>query len=768
MTTAPTDVPSAELTSGWPGMTVCCPHVDADSLEQNVVIAPTAPAQKNSDPTAFVKRDADGRSHLTMFIENVTCPACIQKIEYGLADVPALKEHRLNYSTKRLSTSWEADGFDPREITQTLDGLGYRAIPYDPALLAEADTKRDESLLRAVAVSGFASANIMLLSVSIWAGHATNDMGPATRDLFHWVSALIALPVIAYAGRPFFSSALQALRHGGLNMDVPISLAILLAGGMSTVQTAMSADHAYFDAAVMLLFFLLIGRYLDQSMRTRTRSLATDLLALQATGATVIEPGGLRRSVRACDLRAGDRIAVMPGDSIPADGTIVLGQSDLDTALVSGESTPTAARAGTEVFAGTLNLTGPLEIEVTSAGEDTLLAEMVRLLEQVEGAKTKYTRLADKAARLYAPIVHVIAALTLAGWLAFGAGWLDSLSIATAVLIITCPCALGLAVPAVQVVAASRLMKADVLVKSADGLERLADVDTVVFDKTGTLTEGRPELTNRNDLDHELLSVAAGLAQGSRHPLAKAVFQAASGVEPVGDITEHPGNGLEGVWRGTLVRMGRGGWIGVTQPAQDGCTDLWFQKGDETPVRFTFEDRLKADAAETITALKNLGLRVHMLSGDRPDVTARIAGLLGVDYWIGGASPVEKIQAIEALGADGRNVLMVGDGLNDAPALAAAAVSISPATGADISQTAADMILRGRTLGAIVEALQTARMARATVTQNFALAFGYNVLAVPLAVAGFVTPLIAALAMSGSSLLVTGNALVLNWRRHNS
>ena len=748
-------------------MTVCCPHVEGAVLEQENAPQSNPDSLTNADPTAFVKEDEDSRFHLTMFIENVTCPACIQKIEYGLDDLSDLTERRLNYSTKRLSTSWEDPSFDPRLITRTLDGLGYRAIPYDPALLAQADTKRDEGLLRAVAISGFAAANIMLLSVSIWAGHATDDMGTATRDLFHWVSALIALPVIAYAGRPFFTSAWQALKHRGLNMDVPISLAILLAGGMSTVQTAMSADHAYFDAAVMLLFFLLIGRYLDQSMRTRTRSLATDLLALQATGATRLETNGTQRAVRACDLRQSDRIIVLPGDSIPADGKILTGQSDLDTALVSGESTPTSARPGTQVFAGTLNLTGPLTIEVTSAGEDTLLAEMVRLLEQVEGAKTRYTRLADRAAGLYAPTVHIVAGLTLIGWIAVGAGWLDALSIATAVLIITCPCALGLAVPAVQVVAASRLMKADVLVKSADGLERLADIDTVVFDKTGTLTEGRPVLTNRTDIDQDVLSVAAGLARGSRHPLAKAVTQAASGAEPVGDIVEHPGDGLEGVWRGSVVRMGRGGWIGVEKTETDGQTDFWFQLGRTQPVRFTFEDRLKTDAAETVDALLAQGLRVKILSGDRPDVTARIAQLIGVSEWAGGVSPVDKIAAVSQLVEEGRTVLMVGDGLNDAPALAAASVSMSPATGADISQSAADMILRGQTLSGILTALSTARAARRAVTQNFALAFGYNVLAVPLAVAGMVTPLIAALAMSGSSLLVTGNALALNWRRHN-
>jgi Cu2+-exporting ATPase len=612
----------------------------------------------------------------------------------------------------------------------------------------------------------------MLLSVSVWAGLWSDDMGPATRGLLHWISALIVLPAVAWAGRPFFRSAFRAMSAGRANMDVPISLAIMLSLAVSVVGTAHGAEHAWFDAAATLLFFLLVGRYLDRRARSRACSAAERLLLLRAATATVVDQNGRRRTVPAEALREGLRVAVAAGERIPADGELVSGTSAIDTALVTGESQPRSATIGDKVFAGTVNLAAPVEMIVRGAGEATLLAEIVRLIEAAEQGKARYVRLADRAARLYAPFVHVLAAATFLGWIAAGHGWQVALLHAVAVLIITCPCALGLAVPAVQVVASGRLFARGVLMKSADGLERLAAADTVVFDKTGTLTLGRPRLVNRAAVTAADLAAAASLATVSRHPLSRALARAAEaeGIAAMAatDAREVPGRGVAVSAGGVELRLGRRDWCGVAETAASGdagASELWLSRSGAAPVRFCFADSLRPDAGAVIAELRRRGYSIELLSGDRPEIAGAVATALGIADWRGGATPADKAARLAELAAAGRTVLMVGDGLNDAPALAAAQVSMSPAAAADVSQTAADFIFQGDRLAPLVAAVDVARSARRLVLQNFALAIGYNLVAVPFAMAGLVTPLIAALAMSSSSLLVTGNALRLKLAR---
>jgi Cu2+-exporting ATPase len=413
-----------------------------------------------------------------------------------------------------------------------------------------------------------------------------------------------------------------------------------------------------------------------------------------------------------------------------------------------------------------MNLTGPLVLTVTAKASDTLLSEIVRLMEAAERSASPYVRLADRASRLYAPFVHLLALATVIGWLAAGAGWHVALTTAIAVLIITCPCALGLAVPAVQVVASGFLLGRGVMLKDGGALERLAAADVAVFDKTGTLTEGEPRLTEAPDIDERAWSIAAGLGQASRHPLARALADAAVdlGHAPaaIDAVAEHPGEGMSGLVGGRAVRLGRREWVGG-DAAHHGTfrSEMWLAIGDEPRRRFAFDDALKADARETVAALQVAGLDIVLLSGDRADAVAAVAERAGIAEWHADRRPADKAAFLAALAASGRRVLMVGDGINDAPALAAAFISMSPSSAADISQTAADVVFTGRKLVPIVVALKVARTARRLVLQNFALAVGYNLIAVPIAVLGYATPLIAAIAMSTSSILVTANALRL-------
>lgn len=746
-------------------------HNPTNISEKTFTDAVPRPANENVlniDPAMYVRPGADEQLNLNLLVENVHCAGCIKKIESTLLAEPGVTAARVNLSTSRLHLSWQKDQADPVHLITTLNNLGYPAVPYDPEQLQSSSDHHEKLLLRSLAIAGFAAGNVMLLSVSVWAG-AFSDMGPATRSLFHWISALIALPAIAYAGQPFFRSALSVLRNRQLNMDVPISVAVILATGMSLAETIRGGEHVYFDAAVMLLFFLLIGRYLDHRARGKANSAAGHLLALTAKSATVIDQNGQYRSVPIVDLVPGQRVLAAAGDRIAVDGTVVKGLSQTDNSLVTGESAPNDVRPGDRVFAGTLNLDAPIEIEVTSAGEDTLLAEIVRLMEAAEQGRAKYVRLADRIARLYAPVVHILALVTFLGWVfAGGLAWQPALLIAVAVLIITCPCALGLAVPVVQVVASGMLLKRGVILKAADGLERLAKIDTVVFDKTGTLTQGRPVLLDLENHDQYHLQMAAALAVHSRHPLSKALAQAAHHLPPLEaeHVNEVPGSGLEGTVDGKHIRIGKAAWCGAgdhDDRKSENELEIHMSMGQfHVPVcRFRFADTLRPDAAETIKKLRSMGMTIELLSGDREPVVRNIASQLNIDHWQAGCLPNDKVNVIQSMIESGKHVLMVGDGLNDAPALAAGTASMSPSSAADISQNTADVIFQGKLLSPVFEALNMSRRVDKLVRQNLILALMYNVIAVPLAVAGWVTPLIAAIAMSASSLTVTLNALRL-------
>ncbi|GAB4387145.1 heavy metal translocating P-type ATPase [Albidovulum sp.] len=714
------------------------------------VAAPAAEAQAGK---AAREREAG----IVLSLPTVHCGLCISNVERALAAVPGVRDARVNLTLKRVSVAAGPE-LRPADLIAVLERAGYPAHELDPGLLSMTQSERiGRDLLMRLGVAGFAMMNIMLLSVAVWSGAEA-----ATRDLFHWISAAIALPTLAFSGKPFFASAWSALRARRLGMDVPISLALILAAAISLFETARSGQHAYFDAAVSLCFFLLAGRYLDYRTRTAARSAAEELSALEVARAIRLDGAGGETTVPVAELRPGDLVRVKPGGRMPVDGEVTEGASEIDRSLLTGETLPVRIGAGNAVSAGEVNLTGPLTVRVTAAGRDSSLHRMADLVAVAEGARNRYTSIADRMARAYAPAVHILSFAAFAGWLWLTRDLRLSVNIAAAVLIITCPCALALAVPAVVTSASGRLFRKGLLIKNGTALERLAEVDTVVFDKTGTLTMGAPRPVALEDHPAAVLAVARALAAGSQHPLAVALAGAlaAAGIDPapVERIREIPGAGIEGRWRGRVVRLGRADWLGAPEAGE---TATWLAIGDEAPVAFRFADTPRPGAREAVAALRAAGLRVLLLSGDAEAPVAALAADLGIGEWRSGRRPQDKAEAIAALAARGAKVLMVGDGLNDTAALATAHVSISPASALDAARVASDIVLLGQSLAPLADAIRMAGLARRRIRENFGLSLAYNAVAVPVAILGLATPLIAALAMSASSITVSLNAMRL-------
>lgn len=696
-------------------------------------------------------RDAGGATRFEAAVKGAHCAGCLGKIERGVQGLPGVSAARLNLSTGKLTVTWDGKA-DPEAVLARVRGLGYEAQPFDAPQVLDAGEQEGRLLLRCVAVAGFGTIFTMGLTDAIWYGG--EDMSAPLRQMFFWLAATVSIPVTLYAGQPFFRSAWKAVRARSTSMDVPIAAALILSLALSVWQTALHQQHTYFDAAVMLAFLLLVGRYLDFHLRDRAQGAARHLLAMQSVLAHRLKADGTLETVAARDIAPGDRLLLTAGERLPVDAVLTTGHTQVDMSLVTGESLPRGADAGRLLHAGTIVLGASAVAEARARVEDSLVADLARLLDVGRQRRNAYVRFADRAARAYVPVVAVLSLLTLTGWLLAGAGFVTAMANAIAVLIITCPCALGLAVPAVQIVATGRLFGRGMLVKSGDALERLAEIDTVVFDKTGTLTTGALRLENRAEIAPASLAAAARLARASSHPLARALAQEAGEGPVAPQVREESGAGLEAEG----ARLGSAAWCGQDS-IHDG-SQLWF-KGPEGVAQFRFGDTLRADAAKTVAALTLRGLKVELLTGDGAAAAETMARAAGITLWHAGIGPTEKAARLEALRGEGRKVLMVGDGLNDAAAMALAHVSIAPGSAADVSQLASDMVLRGGELMPIADAFDVARKARALVRQNFLLAALYNAVAVPLAAAGLVTPLIAAGAMASSSLLVSLNALRL-------
>jgi len=682
----------------------------------------------------------DGLPSHELILPTIHCSSCIRAVETLLNARDDIAWARVNLSRKRVAISAVSD-VDPAPWIGALAGIGFEAHEARGA----GKVAQDDGLVLRLGIAGFAMMNVMLLSVAVWSGASDT-----TREFLHWIAATIALPATLFCAQPFFVSAWGALRGARLNMDVPISLAIVLATGLSLYETMAGGGQTYFDAALSLTFFLLGGRVLETRMRRAARSAATDLAALEPNRVIRLD-GDARTNCRVDDICAGDTLWLAAGSRVPVDGVLLAPEAQVDRSALSGESDAISVHAGDTLTAGEVMLSGPVTLRTTVDASGSTLRRLVQLAEIAEGARSRYTSLATKAAGIYAPLVHGLALAAFLGWY-FATGDLYlALTIAIATLIITCPCALGLAVPAVSTVATGRLFRMGVLVKSETALERLAEVDTVVFDKTGTLSDSA--LVPDDDMPAQARSVLKALAEMSNHPLSRSVLDALEDIAPaqVDGISEHKGAGIKGVWQGLPVALGDAAWVGSG-------TGTVLQLGDRVFL-LRRKERPLPEAAATLRALHETGLNIHMLTGDTRANADRMAATLDVDHVHAGVNPDMKQALIHDLQVAGSKVLMVGDGLNDTLALTQAYASIAPGTALEASQNAADVVLLGQHLSGIPAVLHIARSARRRILENFGLAALYNMIAIPLALAGFATPLMAALAMSTSSITVTLNAL---------
>ncbi|MEM8837845.1 MAG: heavy metal translocating P-type ATPase [Pseudomonadota bacterium] len=712
-------------------------------------------------------RDLGNGAFATDFVvPDLRCAGCIRTIEDGLSGFPGIERARVNLSLKRAHVVWREGKTDPLSILRAIEGLGFSAHADRPGESgADPEGRR---LLVALGVAGFAAMNIMLLSVSVWSGAEKE-----TAQLFHLISGVIAIPAVFFAGQPFFRSAYKALSSWRLNMDVPISLAVLLALAMSFYETLAGGEEAYFDAAVSLLFFLLIGRTADHFMRERARGAVDQLRRLRPGTALVVDEAGEVTATPIEAIEPGMHLRVLPGEIVPVDGTIATGTADFDRSLVTGETEPVFLKEGARLEAGIVNLNGAVDIKALSDHSHSFTAEITKLIAAAEGSRSAYVRAADRMAAIYAPAVHCLAAAAFIIWFfATGGDWQTALYTAIAVLIVTCPCALGLAVPVVHVIAATRLFREGVMLKDGAALERMAETGHVVFDKTGTLTKGTMDVSRMSG-NRALFSVAYAMASRSQHPASKAITAyldtrvngRADDEDRLEDFREVPGGGLETSIAGRRYRLGNPAFVREINPSLAGDFDgaVTLLAGEEgAPLVIERTESLRDDALDAVDRLRAMGFSLSILSGDAQTSVARVAHQLRISDYSGGKTPEDKVARIKALDKTQRPVLMIGDGLNDAAALASGHASMAPASASDIGRRTADFVFLRDNLTAIPFTHKIATAAARLVKQNFGLAIIYNCIAVPLAMLGYVTPLVAAIAMSASSLVVVTNSMRLN------
>ncbi len=720
----------------------------------------------------FVSIDPKNLREASLILEGIVCAACVWLNERHVSRLPGVSEFNVNYATHRARVKWDDSQIHLSDILRAISAIGYIAHPFDPGR-QEAVYKRERSVaLRRVAIAGLGMMQVMMLSVALYAGDYTGidaDMAQFLR----WVSCVISLPVLLYSSRPFFQAAWRDLKHRQLGMDVPVALGIGGAFLASLWHTIIGHGEIYYDSVVMFSFFLLTGRYLEMIARHRAGQAAEALVKLLPATATRITDAG-DEIVAVAELAPGERVRIKPGETVPADGTVLEGVSSVDEALLTGESLPQARRAGEELVGGTVNIESPLIMRVDKVGADTVLSAIVRLLDRAQTEKPVIAQLADRVAAWFVAALLVLAVAV--AWYWWQVDPSRAFAIVLSVLVVTCPCALSLATPVALTAATGALTRMGVLTTRSHALETLARVTHVIFDKTGTLTEGRLTLTQVVRLGvltrDRCVAITAALEQGSEHPLGRALI-AAAGVAmplPASDVRAVAGEGMEGVVQGVNYRIGT---LEFAQALSGRASDLpemlteavgtVVYLADQRGVLagFVFEDTLRSGAAEAVAELRKLGLEVQLLSGDGERPVQQVAAILGITTAEARLKPADKLRRLQALQAQGAVVAMIGDGVNDAPVLAAAQVSLAMGSGTQLAAAASDMVLLSERLAHLAPAVRMARRTLAVIRQNLAWALLYNLLAVPLAAMGWIAPWMAAIGMSASSLLVVVNALRL-------
>lgn len=719
----------------------------------------------------------DGVVEGSYVLDGLHCAACSWLIEQSVEGLEGVCEARVNYATSRLRVRWEEGRTGLGNVAHRVAAIGYRATPYHPQQLERPRQRQANTLIMRMAVAGFCAGNVMLAAAALYCG-ALTGMDASFHRFFNWVGLVLCVPIILYSAVPFYQGAISALRAATMTMDVPICIGLLTTFTYSVWVTLADRGEVYFDTVAMFVFVLLIGRVVENASRGRVSSAVERLLSLGARAARVMR-GGMPIEVPVGELVTGDQVEVLQGDRLPVDGAVVDGSAWIDESMLTGESLPRAVEAGADVSAGTVCTDGRLLIEATRTGSATTLAQISRMVEDAQMRRAPVQRIVDGVARWFVLVTIGLAIATGLFWHARGSA--DALMIAISVLIITCPCALGLATPLAVACACGRSASHGVLFRGGDVLEKLQGVTHVLLDKTGTLTEGRLEVVEVLTLDGAdagaALRLAAAVESQSTHPVARALLAAA----PSRDLgaTSHesaPGLGVSAWVDGREVLVGSADWLdrrGVSRPSRLestaarravlGSTIVWLAADGHAQCAFALSDRVRPEARDVVQMLQRRGLQVELVSGDGPGAVEGVARATGITCARSRLLPRDKADVVRALQQSGARVALVGDGINDAPALSVADVGIAVASGTEVAMEAADVVLLRTGLEPLVEALQTARDAFATIRDNVSISAMYNLIALPTAVAGYVAPLLAAVAMPLSSLLVVGSSMRL-WR----
>lgn len=711
----------------------------------------------------------------SLILEGITCAACVWLNERHVRALPGVAHFSVNYSTQRARVRWDPERLALSDILQAIRAIGYRAHPYDPGTRDQAFQRERHTALRRLAVAGLGMMQVMMLGVALWLGHGDEDYGDILQFM-RWVAAGLTTPVVFYSALPFFRSAWRDLQHSQLGMDVPVSLAILSTYFASLYSVMLgTGEHVYFESVAMFVFFLLTSRYLELMARQRSSQAIDRLDRLIPAVATRVAADGSDEQVAVAELAPGDRVRVRPGESLPADGLVEEGESTVNQALLTGEPEPCLRRAGDAVTGGTVNVDSPLIVRVTRVGAETTLAAIQRLLDRAQTDKPRLARMAERGTGHFTAAVLILTALVGMVWY-FWIAPDRAFWVVVAMLVATCPCALALATPVAITTTTGVLSRIGLLLTRGQAVEDMAQARVVCFDKTGTLTVGQPEWVATQVLvpgvdAAELLRMAAALERHSEHPLAKALVKAAGQAPPLAleQVRNVPGRGLSARLDGVEIRVGAPGFVGLERipegvqppPAYAQATAVWLARGGAALAVFWFADQPRPRVRETVAELRELGLDVVLLSGDRVEAVAAFAAHAGIGEAHGGMTPADKVEYVRRRQARGEIVLMAGEGINDAPVLAGADVSLAMGSGTRIAQTQADLVLMSDHLEAIPAAIRQARETLRIVRQNIAWAIGYNGIALPVAAIGFLTPWLAALGMSLSSLIVVGNALRL-------
>jgi Cu2+-exporting ATPase len=738
--------------------------------------APTVPAELGVYDMPEVQRNfvRDANEHekeASLLIDGVTCAACVWLIEQRIARLDGVTAVSLNYATRRARVRWDSRVTALSAILGAVAALGYSAHPYDAGRAEERLRRERGVLLWRLFIAGFSMMQVMMYAVPVYI--ADGAMTPDIEQLMRIASLVLTLPVALWSAVPFYSGAWRDLRRWRVGMDVPVTLGIVIAFAASVYATATASGTVYFDSVSMFVFLLLGARFLEMEARAKAVRTQERLVRLVPATAERILADGSGERIAAAALRPGDLVRVRPGEAIPADGTVVEGSSKADEALLTGESRPVSKRPGDPLTGGALNLDGVVTMRVTRIGEDTVLAGIVRLMDRAQTEKPRIAQLADHVARWFVAVLLLLTLATFALWWQIDPQ--QALWVAVAMLVVTCPCALSLATPAALTAAIGSAYRDGVLVTRGAALETLARATHFVFDKTGTLTSGRMALAGVRALGTETsaqcLALAAALESWSEHPVGRALVAAANGVHPVASgVSAVTGQGIEGSVGGRQLRIGRPEFVaalhGQALPPDLECVPdaiAVVALGDDRGwiALFLLDDVVRHDAPALVRDLAAGGAQVSLLSGDRMQRVAHTAFELGITDYAGGATPADKLAYVEKLQASGAVVAMIGDGVNDAPVLAKAQVSIAPGSGTELAQVSADIILLSDRLDVLAGTVRNARRTLRVIRQNLGWAMAYNAVALPLAMAGLVTPLVAAIGMSTSSLLVVLNALRL-------